>query len=244
MTIYPAIDLLGGRCVRLKQGDFSKVSVFNEDPASQALEWQSQGASFLHVVDLDGARTGSASNNRAISSIISAVSIPIQVGGGIRTIKGIEEKLSMGVNRVILGTAAIKAPNLVKEAVERFGADRIVVGVDARDGFASASGWLDDSPKDALELCRELAALGARICVYTDIAKDGMMQGPSIDATKRVADGSGLQVIASGGISSYGDLDRVKEIGACGAIIGQALYIGAISLREAVNAYEKDNPLP
>jgi phosphoribosylformimino-5-aminoimidazole carboxamide ribotide isomerase len=244
MRIYPAIDLMGGRCVRLKQGDFNQVAEHNEDPAAQALEWRAQGASFLHVVDLDGARSGFSANEKAIAGIMAAAGVPVQTGGGIRTMEDIERKLGMGVERVILGTAAAKDHGLVKEAVARFGASRVVAGVDAKGGKAAVSGWEEDSGKDVLELCLELKRLGIRLAVFTDISKDGMMEGFGLEATKRLIERSGLDVIASGGISSMEDLERARAIGAEGAIIGKALYIGAVSLREAVDAYEKDNPLP
>ncbi|MDR1639739.1 MAG: 1-(5-phosphoribosyl)-5-[(5-phosphoribosylamino)methylideneamino]imidazole-4-carboxamide isomerase [Clostridiales bacterium] len=243
MRIYPAIDLLGGKCVRLKQGDFAKVQAFNEDPADQARKWQSEGASFLHVVDLDGARTGNASNDSAIKAILSAIQIPIQVGGGIRTLDEIKRKLDMGVERVILGTAAIKNPELVTQALKLYGPKKIVAGVDAKSGFAATSGWLEGSQKSAQTLCQELYSLGIRLVVYTDISKDGMMEGPALQATSDLIKSTSLDVIASGGVSTMQDLKACMDIKAEGAIVGQALYIGAIRLREAIDAYEKDHPL-
>ncbi|MDR1541195.1 MAG: 1-(5-phosphoribosyl)-5-[(5-phosphoribosylamino)methylideneamino]imidazole-4-carboxamide isomerase [Clostridiales bacterium] len=244
MRIYPAIDIKGGQCVRLKQGDFDRVSLYSRNPADQAEAWQAQGASFIHCVDLDGARHGEGRNNEALKAILSRVRIPIQTGGGIRTLKDVDEKIDMGVCRVILGTAAIKAPQVIKDALKKYNSERIVIGVDAKNGFAAASGWEESSSRDALELCLELKELGIRTVIYTDISKDGMMQGPNLEQTSRIIQKTGMDVIASGGVSSMEDLKRIEAIGASGAIVGQALFIGAIRLREAVNAYEANHTMP
>ena len=238
MRIYPAIDIKGGQCVRLIQGDFDQVTVFHENPVQPALDWVAQGASFLHTVDLDGARMGSGYNNHIIGRIASAVPVPIQLGGGIRTLRDIEEKLALGVGRVILGTVAIENPELVREAVRVFG-DKIAVGIDAKDGSVAISGWEQVSSVKAVDCCRKMADMGVKTIIYTDISKDGMMCGPNIEATKELIDAvPGVAVIASGGVSAMKDLEDVEAIGAAGVIIGKALYQGAISLREAINRYE------
>ena len=238
MQIYPAIDLKDGKCVRLQQGNFDHVTVFHNDPADAAKAWLAAGASYIHVVDLDGSRLGTAHNNEAIQRIVEAGKLPIQVGGGIRSMRDIEEKLSIGVSRVILGTAAINAPCFVKRAVEAYG-DKIAVGIDAVNGKVAISGWEEVSSVSALDLCMQMKDFGVRTIIYTDISKDGMMQGPNVEATKEIVDATQLNIIASGGISGMNDLERVRDIGVSGAIIGTALYKGVIALSEAISAFEK-----
>ncbi len=238
MQIYPAIDIKGGKCVRLVQGNFNDVTVFNDDPCDQALQWVSKGASYIHIVDLDGARLGSSYNNDVIASIVSKVCIPIQVGGGIRTMDDIETKLNIGVSRVILGTAAINNPTFVKDAVRTYG-DKIAIGIDAKEGKVAISGWEEISDVTAVSLCVKMADIGVKTVIYTDISKDGMMTGPNISATKQLIDLSGMDIIASGGVSSLRDLDDIKAIGASGVIIGKALYQGAIDLSKAIQLYQK-----
>jgi phosphoribosylformimino-5-aminoimidazole carboxamide ribotide isomerase len=235
MRLYPAIDIINKKCVRLNQGLFDKVTVYNEDPAAQAVIWQNSGADFLHVVDLDGARYGSGRNNDVIQKIAESVSIPIQTGGGIRSIADIELKLKTGVNRVILGTAAVKNRSFISEAIARFGAERIVIGVDAKSGVVAVSGWVENSALSAVEFCKELKEIGVLTVIYTDISRDGMMRGPDLAGTRQIIHETGINVIASGGVSSLEDLKSIQALGAEGAIIGQALYIGAIDLREAIH---------
>lgn len=239
MRLYPAIDLKDGKCVRLIQGDYNAVTVFGDDPAEMAKKWESQGGKYLHLVDLDGAKAGKGINDEAIKSIIQAVTIPVELGGGIRTLEDIKAKLELGVDRVILGSVAVSHLDLVREAVERYGSDKIVVGVDAKEGKVAVEGWQEVSTRTALEFCRELKGVGVKTVIYTDIAKDGMMQGPNIDATKQLIDETGMDVVASGGVATLEDLKRVEMIGAEGAIIGKALYIDAIDLKEAVALFEK-----
>lgn len=239
MRLYPAIDLKDGKCVRLIQGDYNEVTIFGDDPAEMAKKWESQGGKYLHLVDLDGAKAGKGINDEAIKSIIQAVTIPVELGGGIRTLEDIKAKLELGVDRVILGSVAVSHLDLVREAVERYGSDKIVVGVDAKEGKVAVEGWLEVSTRTALEFCRELKGVGVKTVIYTDIAKDGMMQGPNIDATKQLIDETGMDVVASGGVATLEDLKRVEMIGAEGAIIGKALYIDAIDLKEAVALFEK-----
>ena len=237
MIIYPAIDLKDGKCVRLSQGAFDKVTVFNDEPKNVAKSFQEAGASFIHVVDLDGARSGKSQNHVAIASIVSAINIPIQTGGGIRTMEDIEQKLSMGVERIILGTAALKHPDLVKAAVKAYG-NHIAVGIDASQGLVAVEGWEEVSRTKAVDICIKMKNIGVQTIIYTDIAKDGMMSGPNVEATKEIVETTGLSVIASGGVSSIEDLERLSEIGVSGVIIGKALYLGALDLKSVIRTFE------
>jgi phosphoribosylformimino-5-aminoimidazole carboxamide ribotide isomerase len=237
LRLYPAIDIMGGRCVRLEQGDFGRVTEYSGDPAEQAVAWERLGASFIHVVDLDGARSGAGRNDAAISGIIAAVSVPIQVGGGIRSMEDIEGKLSAGVSRVVLGTAAVRNPGLVRDGVRAYG-DRVAVGVDSKGGFVAVEGWGEVSSMEVGELCARMKDAGVSVIIHTDIASDGMMAGPNIESTRKIAS-LGFDVIASGGVSSMSDLYAVRDAGAGGAIIGRALYNGAIALDEAVRVFER-----
>ena len=237
MIIYPAIDLKDGKCVRLSQGAFDKVTVFNDEPKNVAKSFQEAGASFIHVVDLDGARSGKSQNHEAIASIVSAINIPIQTGGGIRTMEDIEQKLSMGVERIILGTAALKHPDLVKAAVKAYG-NHIAVGIDASQGLVAVEGWEEVSRTKAVDICIKMKDIGVRTIIYTDIAKDGMMSGPNVEATKEIVETTGLSVIASGGVSSIDDLEQLSEIGVSGVIIGKALYLGALDLKSVIRTFE------
>ena len=238
MKLYPAIDLKDGKCVRLLQGDYNEVTVYGNHPSEMAKKWESLGGGFLHIVDLDGAKAGKGINEAAIKEIVSSVSIPIELGGGIRSIEDIRLQLDRGVNRVILGSAAIKNRALVKEAIETFGAEKIVVGVDAKGGMVAIEGWLEVTDTTALAFCKELEKMGVQTVIYTDIAKDGMMQGPNIEETKKLVDETNLQIVASGGVSSLEDLKALEKIGVHGAIIGKAIYTGAIQLEEAVALFK------
>lgn len=238
MKLYPAIDLKDGNCVRLIQGDYKEITVYGTSPAEMAKKWESLGGTYLHIVDLDGAKEGKSINEGAIGDIVAAVKIPIEVGGGIRTLEDIKEQLAHGVDRVILGSAAIKNKALVKEAIETFGADKIVVGVDAKGGKVAIEGWLEVTDTTALSFCKELEAMGVKTVIYTDIAKDGMMQGPNIEETAKLVEATQLDIIASGGVSRMEDLERLEDIGVHGAIIGKALYIGVIDLKEATERFK------
>ena len=237
MTIYPAIDIKDGKCVRLKQGVFDSVIVYNDDPSAQAVVWRESGAKYIHVVDLDGARFGSAYNNDTIARVIAAASVPVQVGGGIRTIEDIEDKLSLGAARVILGTAAVTDAELVESAVRKFGSGHIAAGIDTKDGYAVISGWEAVTDFTAVEICLKLKSLGVNTVIYTDISKDGMMQGPNIGATEQLLKETGMDIIASGGVSSMDDLQRLSLIGVSGVIVGKALFTGDVNLREAVRLF-------
>ncbi|GAB4521425.1 MAG: 1-(5-phosphoribosyl)-5-[(5-phosphoribosylamino) methylideneamino]imidazole-4-carboxamide isomerase [Anaerolineae bacterium] len=239
MIVFPAIDLRGGRVVRLRQGDPGAETVFDDDPVAAALRWTAMGAEWLHVVNLDGAlQSGDASLNRQrLREIAQAVAIPIQFGGGLRSLEDVEAALEMGAARVILGTVAVRQPELVAAAVERFGADRIVVGIDARDGRVAVQGWQELSSVDAIELARRMAASGVRRVVFTDIRRDGMLSGVNVEATAELARATGLKVIASGGVRSLDDIRAllaVAEAGIEGVITGQAIYSGALDLAEAI----------
>ncbi|NLU36950.1 MAG: 1-(5-phosphoribosyl)-5-[(5-phosphoribosylamino)methylideneamino]imidazole-4-carboxamide isomerase [Clostridiales bacterium] len=234
MIIYPAIDIKEGRCVRLLQGRAEDETVYSSNPAEVARTWEKQGAEYLHVVDLDGAFRGESPNEQIIKTIAGSLSIPIQVGGGIRSMDKIQLYLEeYGVERVILGTAAIENKELLKQAVDKYGS-RIAVGIDARDGKAAVKGWVETTDISAADLGRRMKEIGIDTAVYTDIAKDGMMRGPNIKETREMIEQTGLNIIASGGISCLSDLQQILEIGAAGAIIGQALYTGKIDLASAL----------
>lgn len=240
MIIFPAIDLRGGKCVRLIQGDFDKETVYSDDPQATALRWQAAGAKFIHVVDLDGARAGSPQNLPAIKNILDAVKIPIEVGGGIRTLDDMEKLLSLGVNRVILGSVAVENPALVREAVEKFG-DKIVVGIDARGGFVAVHGWGTSSNVTVGKLAKEIVAAGVKTIIYTDIAKDGMLSGVNADAFANLAKFSGAQIVASGGVKSIEDIRALKareDDGVVGVIVGKAIYTGSLDLKSAIEIAE------
>lgn len=236
MNIYPAIDLRGGNCVRLVKGDFSKETIYSTDPGAMAKEWASAGASSIHVVDLDGALAGESRNLNAIKAIMEQGGIPIEVGGGIRNMSHIERLLTAGVHQVILGSAAVKNPELVKEACKAY-PGRIVVGIDAKNGDVAVEGWEASGHIQAEELAKKMADAGVERIIFTDIARDGMLSGVNVEATVAVAKASGLKVTASGGVASLEDLKILKKRetdGIEGCIIGKALYTGAIDLRQAV----------
>ena len=239
MRLYPAIDLKGGQCVRLSQGDYDVVTVFNEDPVAVAKLWKKKGASYLHLIDLDGAKEGRGVNDVVIKQIIEAVSIPVQLGGGIRTLKAIEDKLACGVSRVILGSIAIKEPSFVSAAIEKFGAEKIVLGIDAKEGQVAIEGWLEVTPIKATLLAKEMVERGIRTIIYTDIAKDGMMQGPNYEMTRTLVQETGVAIIASGGVAQFHDLECIETLGVEGVIIGKALYLDAIDLEKAVQRFER-----
>lgn len=245
MIILPAIDLRHGRCVRLRQGRAEAQTVYDDDPANVAQRWVAQGARWLHVVDLDAALDGPspsgaelALNLQRLADIHAAVpETPIQFGGGLRTLAAIETALALGARRVVLGTAAVHQPELVAEALRRFGGDKIVAGIDARDGWVSTHGWQQTSQVTAIDLGQAMRRLGVARAVYTDVSRDGMLAGANVDATAALARGTGLAVIASGGVASLEDVARLRARsaeGIEGVIIGQALYRAALSLPEAI----------
>jgi phosphoribosylformimino-5-aminoimidazole carboxamide ribotide isomerase len=238
MQIIPAIDLLDGQCVRLHQGDYDQVTRFSDDPVAQALSWQEQGAERLHLVDLDGARSGEPVNDAAIKAITAALAIPVQLGGGVRSAERAEELLAAGLERVILGTVALEQPELVKQ-LARTHPGRIVVGIDARDGQVATRGWLETSSIEATALARELSACGIAAIISTDIATDGTLAGPNLDALRAMAAASAVPVIASGGIGTLEHLLSLlplQSLGVSGVIVGRALYDGRVNLAEALQA--------
>ena len=236
MEIIPAVDIKDGKCVRLYQGDYSMETVFSDDPVGMAMEWQSLGATRLHIVDLDGANTGEPCNLNIITRINDAVWIPLQVGGGIRKMETIEKLLKVGIDRVILGTAAVENHELVKEACRRFG-ESIIVGIDAIEGRVAIHGWKNSTEINAIELAMSMAKLGVKRFIYTDINRDGTLTEPNFIATFELVDAIRFPVIASGGISSLIHLKVLNKLGVEGAIIGRALYTGDINFKQALNAF-------
>ena len=238
MEVIPAIDLLGGKCVRLYQGDYNQASVFNDNPVEVARQWEKEGATRLHVVDLDGAKSGQSVNLGVIEAIAKAIDIPVQVGGGLRDRKGVERLLATGVQRAILGTVAVENPELVTQLCQEF-RDRIVVGIDARNGKVATRGWLETSEVEATTLAKQMAQQGAAAIIYTDIHRDGTLSGPNMEALRELAESIDIPVIASGGVSSLTDLlslSSLESVGVTGAIVGKAIYTGDLSLKEAVRA--------
>ena len=234
MILYPAIDLKEGRCVRLIRGDMEQVTVFNDDPVAQAASFVDAGASWLHLVDLDGAFAGKPVNAKAVQAIVNEVDIPVQLGGGIRRLQTIEDWLNCGVMRVILGTAAVKDPDLVTQACRKF-PGQVAVGIDARGGRVAVEGWAEETDIQAVDLARKFADAGVDAIIYTDIDRDGVLQGANIPATAELARAVSIPVIASGGVSSLTDIrGLIAEKKIAGAIIGRALYDGRIDLRQAL----------
>ncbi len=238
MDVIPAIDLLEGRCVRLYQGDYERSQIFNDNPADVAKQWVEQGATWLHVVDLDGAKIGKVVNNNAIESILQAVSVPIQVGGGLRDRSSVAQLLNLGVQRTILGTVAVEQPQLVADLCQEF-PNKIVVGIDARNGKVATRGWLEMSEVLATDLAQQMQQRGAAAIIYTDIHRDGTLSGPNLEALRELATELSIPVIASGGVSSVTDLLSLlalEPLGVTGVIVGRALYTGDIDLKAALQA--------
>ena len=238
MDVIPAIDILDGRCVRLYQGDYQQSEVFGEDPVEVAQRWYSQGAKYLHVVDLDGARDGKPKNLKVIEAIARSIPIRVQMGGGLRDRESIVSVLNSGVSRVILGTAAVENSQLIADICAEF-PEQIMIGIDARDGKVATRGWLTTSEVMAVDLAKRMTSIGIAGIIYTDIHRDGTMQGPNIEALRQLAENVDVPVIASGGISSITDLLNLlslESMGVKGAIVGKAIYTGDIQLREAIRA--------
>ncbi len=238
MNIIPAIDILGGRCVRLYQGDYERTQVFNDNPVDVAKKWVDEGATKLHLVDLDGAKAGQPVNQKTIEAIVKAVDVPVQVGGGLRNYSTVASILALGVQQAILGTVALERPQLVSNLCQEF-SGQIIVGIDARDGKVATKGWLETSEVLATDLARQMAKFKVAAIVYTDIHRDGTLKGPNIEALRELATSVNIPVIASGGVSSITDLLSLlslEPIGVEGAIVGRALYTGDLSLTEANQA--------
>ncbi len=238
MIILPAIDIKDGHCVRLYQGDYTKATTYSDDPVEVALRWQSAGASWLHVVDLDGALQGAPVNTTLIKRIREATTLHIEVGGGLRSLGHIEHVLNIGIDRVILGTVAISNPALLQEALTRFG-ERIVVGIDVRDGWVAISGWLETSRVQAADLAIKLSAAGVRRFIYTDISRDGALNGPNFNSLAEMCLATTSTVIASGGVRSSADLFALKALGIEGTIVGKALYTGDMDLATVLQEIER-----
>lgn len=231
MIIFPAIDIRGGQCVRLKQGDFNQETVYSSNPSEMAKKWEEGGAEFIHVVDLDGAKDGEGKNLSVIEEIVKSVNVPVQLGGGIRTMEYIDKLIKAGVSRVILGTAVIEKEGFAEEAVEKYG-DKIAVSLDAKNGYVATKGWTHTTDIKAIDVAKELEKIGVKTIIYTDIAKDGMLIGPNFDETGALNESVNIDIIASGGVGSVEDVKRLTEMNVYGAIIGKALYDGKVSLKD------------
>lgn len=237
--LYPAIDIHQGRCVRLTQGDFATANVYDESPANAARRWVAEGATHLHVVDLDGAKAGHPVNSEAIEAIANAVNIPIQLGGGIRTHDDVAHVRSLGVTRVIIGTKAVQDAQFVADLVATHG-DAIIVGVDAREGLVQTAGWLAGSAVQASDLVAQMAQLGVARIIYTDISRDGTLSEPNYTATAALLSATGPKIIASGGVSKADQLITLARLGIHGAVVGRALYTGAIDLKNALQILQQE----
>lgn len=233
MIIYPAVDVREGKCVRLTQGEFNKETIYADNPVEMALKWEKAGAQYLHVVDLDGARTGKSQNIAVIAEIAGKIGIPVQLGGGIRTIEMIENFLSEGIKRVILGTSAVKDPELVKHSVNAF-ENNVVIGIDAKDGMVAIEGWEKTSEFKAVDFAKKMEDLGVKTIIYTDISRDGMLTGPNLKAMEEMVKAVGIDIIASGGVGKIEDIKNLKEVGVSGVIVGRALYTGDVDLAQAI----------
>lgn len=235
MIVYPAIDLKGGQCVRLLQGDMDRATVYSEDPAAVAMGFQQRGAKWLHIVDLDGAFAGDSKNLGAIQSIVNAAGVPVQLGGGLRSMEQLERVFGIGVSRAILGTAALEDLSFLCKAVSEYG-HCIAVGIDAKDGRVAVRGWAETSDVTPLELALRVKAAGVKTIIYTDISRDGMLSGPNFEATDKLIMETGLDVIVSGGVAELAHVRKSKAIHASGVIIGKAIYTGAVRLEDAIAA--------
>lgn len=240
MQIWPAIDLRGGKCVRLQQGDYQRETVFGDDPLAMAARWVEQGARHLHLVDLDGAKSGSVENRDAVARIAREVKIPCELGGGIRDESAIQDLLDLGLERLVVGTKALKEPEWFRAMCRKF-PHRLALGLDARDGMVATDGWLETSQTSAADLVNSLAGEPLAAVIYTDIAKDGMMQGPNLRSTEELNTATAFPLIASGGVSKLEDVSALTRIGVAGCIIGRSLYEGAMTLPEVLATVEEVN---
>jgi phosphoribosylformimino-5-aminoimidazole carboxamide ribotide isomerase len=236
MIIFPAIDLRGGNCVRLVQGRKEEMTVYSSDPARMARFFADQGASWLHVVDLDGAFEGLPKNIECLKAITREVDIPVQFGGGLRTLDAVESALEAGASRVVIGTRALEDPDFMLFLLNELGPAKVALGIDARDGMVATSGWQETSKTDAVSLSQTMARMGAEVAVYTDISRDGLLQGPNFEETEKMVRESGMRIVAAGGVTTLEDIRRLAALGVEGAIIGKALYEGKIDLAEVLAA--------
>lgn len=239
MYIYPAIDLRGGKAVRLTKGDYSRMNVYNDDPLSQAKKFSDDGAKFLHLVDLDGAKEGTPVNFETIRNIVENTDMFVEAGGGIRTIERVKEYIDLGVDRVIIGTAAITNFPFLLEALQLYG-DKIAVGVDTKDGKISVNGWLETTDTDGVKFCEKLRDCGVKTVIYTDISKDGMLSGTNLEIYSRLNEIKGLDIIASGGISFEHEIETLNKMGIYGAILGKALYENKLNLKKAIEICSRE----
>ncbi|MBR4864414.1 MAG: 1-(5-phosphoribosyl)-5-[Oscillospiraceae bacterium] len=235
MLIYPAIDLYEGKAVRLFKGDYAQMTVYNNDPALVAADFKKSGARCIHMVDLEGAKSGTTPNLETVCRVKAQTGLFCQVGGGIRSMEVVSRYLDAGLDRVILGTAAVTDPGFAKEAVTAYG-EKIAIGVDIKDGYVAVKGWTEKSTLEAFAFCRDMEKLGIRTLICTDISKDGAMQGPNADLYERLSRELGMNIIASGGVSSLADIKRLAAMQLHGAIVGKAYYTGAVDLKEAMEA--------
>ena len=234
MYIFPAIDLIDGKAVRLRKGDYNEVTVYSDSPADVAAGFEQKGARFLHVVDLDGAKDGTTANFQTVRDIIERTGLSVEIGGGVRDIERVKKYMDIGVDRVIIGTAAVTDPEFLAEAVKLYG-DRIVVGVDVKDGFVAIKGWLEISEVSCFDFCEKLSKMGVNTVICTDISKDGMMSGTNVELYRQLKERFGMNIIASGGVSSLDDVRALSEMDIFGAIVGKALYTGDIELERAIS---------
>ena len=237
MEIIPSIDIKDGKVVRLYQGDFGRETVYSQEPVNMALRWQDAGAPRIHVVDLDGARTGHIANLKTIESLISEVTIPVQLGGGIRSLETAQRLLEIGVQRVVFGTAAVRDPELVELACRDFGSEAVIVGVDARDGMVAVQGWSETTSMAVSSLIQKMARVGVGRFIFTDVATDGTLQGPNVLAVQELSAIRGIKIISSGGIGSADDIELLTDTGIEGVILGSSLYQGTIDLKEVVRRF-------
>ena len=237
MYIFPAIDLIDGKAVRLRKGDYNEVTVYSDSPADVAAGFEQKGARFLHVVDLDGAKDGTTANFQTVRDIIERTGLSVEIGGGVRDIERVKKYMDIGVDRVIIGTAAVTDPEFLAEAVKLYG-DRIVVGVDVKDGFVAIKGWLEVSELSCSAFCEKLNKMGVKTIICTDISKDGMMSGTNLELYRELSEKFGMNIIASGGVSSLDDVRALASMNIYGAILGKALYTGAVALKDALSEAE------
>lgn len=240
MKIWPAVDIRGGQCVRLIQGDYDRETVYGKDPADMAIRWAADGAGQLHLVDLDGARDGSTANRQAVAEIVNSINVPCQLGGGIRDRVTVADYIGLGVDRLVIGTKAQKDPEWLSAICKEF-PHRIVIGLDARSGMVATDGWLETSDTPASELAKRYSELPIAGIVYTDITRDGMLKGPNLEALKDIIDAVDVPVIASGGVTTAEDVTAIAKLGADGCIIGRSLYEGKLTLADALHAVEAAN---
>src|SRR5262249_48529211 len=238
MQVFPAIDLRGGQCVRLQQGDYAQETVFGADPAAMARRWVSEGATFLHIVDLDGAKAGQPVNEPSIRAIVESSGVPCQLGGGLRSEEHIAKALGWGLSRVVIGTKALQSPAWLEGVCKQF-PDKIVLGIDAKNGRVATQGWLEVSDVGAIELAKRFQHLPLAAIVYTDISRDGMLQGANVEAIAEMVGATRLPVIASGGVTSLDDVRRLAAVAVAGAIVGRALYEGRLTLKDILQALRK-----